>query len=165
MAYDNSAYDLSLFETHSSAAPKEEPKKQPRLREIKNPNARTKRRAKPAKLVACGILLFAMMAVHVGNNAVMTETRAQVKEEEALLVEAQNKENLLDVELDKMLNMENVDAFAKDKLGLCKPERYQIEYLTDRNAGNRITVQAEEKTFWDRIADAFAGLASAFSGS
>ena len=160
MAYDSSAYDLSLFETRSSAAPKQEVKKAPQLRQIKNPSP--KKRVKPAKFLALALVIFSMMAIHVGNNAMMTEARARVKEQEASLADAQSRENLLDVELEELLSIQNIDAFAQEKLGLCKPEQYQVEYLTGE-CRTTITVTGEDdggfmgavKGFFDRLLSVF----------
>jgi len=157
MAQENIAYDLSLFETKEQTARVERRRAEssaPQLREIQNPEA--KRRVKPAKWIACGLLIFTMMAVHVGNNAMMTEARANVHAAEDELQEIQNKENLLDVELDKLLSIQNIDAYAKEKLGLCKPEQYQVEYLTGEN-GDKISVNHQEVDLWEKLRALFTG--------
>ncbi len=153
MANQSSAYDLSMFEPRRKEVA--EPQAKPRLRKLPATKKQAKRVVSPISLTLCGLLVVGMLVVHVANNAAMTESKAQLEYQQAQLAKAISADELMDVELERLLSISNLDEYARDELGLSKPETYQIAYLPDDNDGTIQIHQAPSDNLFTKFSSFF----------
>ncbi|MEG0229675.1 MAG: hypothetical protein RR549_04650 [Oscillospiraceae bacterium] len=135
----SAAYDLSLFETKEIRTPQ--------IKEIVPvAKPKVKKKISAAKYIFFSVVLLAVMSVFVYSHVQLNESTALVSEYTKKLEKAKSEEELLDVELERLLSVKNIEKYATNELGLCKPENYQIEYIRTEEE-NKIKVTNENQGF------------------
>ena len=141
MALGNFAYDYN-----SQRKVKEE--KGPSIRLIRNTNASKKRKAKAsrASLVFTTLCIFAMLVVINYRYNIISEKNLTVQRLEIAQTEAAALLTNAEVEYNKMVDIVEVEAYAKQQLGMQEPEKSQMVYLASdyekqvvADSGNFIT--------------------------
>lgn len=135
----NLAYDLSRFDTavevrnrQQSKKVRKEEQKAPQLKVSVRSEAKT---GSPLLIVAGAAAALALITVPIVNNARVNEAENHVAEQRVLLDEATRNRDMLQVQLDSEINVNYVVDYAVNELGMDKPSRDQVEYMsiTDRN--------------------------------
>jgi len=124
----STAYDLSQF------APQREAPAKPSVKVIDNPRRKKSYRAYRLRLTFCSVALFALMALTVYNNMLLTETRAKVVSGTEELTQLVSEYSYLNCELENMVSLKNASDYAENELGLIKVAANQIEYVNLRSA-------------------------------
>ena len=133
----SAAYDLAQFEPPSKEIPV-----RPALRAVDNPKRKRSYRVHRLRLAVCSAALFALMALTVYNNMLLTETRAKVVSRSEELTRLNSEYSYLNCELENMVSLKNAADYAENELGLIKVSASQIEYV-NLHGDNRI-VEGDE---------------------
>ena len=134
----NLAYDLSRFDTAADIRERQEKKarreaeQRPQLKVSVRSEAKT---GSPLLIVATAAAALALVTVPIVNNARINEMENHIAEQQAKLDEATRNRDMLQVQLDSTINVNYVVDFAMNELGMDKPSREQVEYMsvTDKN--------------------------------
>ncbi|MBR5228107.1 MAG: hypothetical protein IKV94_05690 [Clostridia bacterium] len=141
MALGNFAYDYN-------SQRKEKVEKGPSIRLIRNTNASKNRKAKAsrASLVITTLSVFAMLVVISYRYNIISEKNLTVQRLEIEHTEAAALLTNAEVEYNKMVDIVEVEAYAKQQLGMQEPEKSQMVYLASdyekqviSDSGNFIT--------------------------
>lgn len=142
MAYfkDNAAYDLERYAKQSQNIDKSD------LKLIKTTNSNKKRNdASNSKftLIIVGFVISIIFSIY--NRAILTEVTAEInfytQQNEKLI----NENKILNTEINTKSSLRNVEEYAINELGLCKPETDQISYI-NLSAGDTVEVLGKKKT-------------------
>ena len=125
-------YDLSLPEKKISSRPEE------KFRLIKNTNKNTMSKNNRATLVLTTLFIFAMFMVITYRYNVISEKNLHVQELKQDLVAAKSELATTQIAMEELMNEAEVEAYAKQQLGMQKPEKSQLIYI---NMENEETVQ------------------------
>lgn len=139
MATNNLAFDFDLFDNtinrKSAAAPQVEapvkphavPKK-PRTRsELKDEARYTRRQA--VKIVLVSLLLLLFLGSSVYCRAMILDLETQKESIEVTIKEAESENVRLRSAVDSMYSIDNISAYAEEKLGMIKKDGYQVNYF------------------------------------
>ena len=122
MALGNQAYDLSRYE------PK--PEKQPKMQVVHRAQpVKSVYGVRPITLVVVAMMVVAITALLLYNNAMIAEVSAEITSTTAQLELLQNENARLNRELDMKMSNEAIAQTAADELGLTKLENYQVAYI------------------------------------
>ncbi len=148
----NLAYDNSFYEQYEQSAtyPAYNPYSTSPNVKIKTTAAPKANRAAQRKAHTAGIarvLLVAFFAFLVLLRGVMiTDKTASIEKKQAEYEALVASNEKLQVEIDRALDLDKVEAFAKDELGMRRAEKYQTVYLNLEQA------DYVEKTLKDKSA-------------
>lgn len=142
-------YNFSLFENtpvntgKSNAAPKiEEERKKPELIPLKGNKAFYVKQRRDKMRVAALLCGFTLLATAIGMQisafAAIYEADKAIAQQEAVLAVAKSEQVRLNAELDGKSSIENIDSYAKNVLGMQKPENFQVNYVNLAQADNVI---------------------------
>ncbi len=100
-----------------------------------NPVLKAKKRQKSyykvkLKLASYVILIFAMCLIVAYRYALITEINYNIEKATKEYNYIKNKNVLLKVEIEKELDLNKIRQIAEEKLGMHKPNRYQIVYVS-----------------------------------
>lgn len=133
------AYDLSLFEETAELAPQRQVK--PAVKKA------TQTKSQPKTDIKRLLAIFAAAAVLLGlfgGIIAMRITLESLTSETARLknaISVAESENIrLNMKVSSEFSREKVEAYAVSQLGMCKLERYQIHYFSDRDDADRVVV-------------------------
>lgn len=136
------AYDLSLF-AEPALAPRPQPQRQT-VRQPKPKQAQSSRTA-PSADIKRVLGIFAAAIVLVGLFAGIIAMRISLESLTSEAATLRNKisvaesENVrLTMQLSSAFSREKVEAYAVSQLGMCKLERYQIHYFSDRDGTDKV---------------------------
>ncbi len=170
MAYmqKNTAYDFSLFEEKSSAAPKlpEQPLRSPKKNNVvkisqKQIEKIRRRKHNPVKLIS-GVtfalaVLFVISTIIVGQVQ-LTEINQRITAAKKDLDEQQSIYTQMEMKVNENLSASVVEEYAKNELGMSKATNAQKEFV-NLSEGDKAVVSAKEQSnIFETIAEAFAGL-------
>lgn len=120
----NLAYDWEYYENTARVQEKVEERRQ---------QTKTKAKAKTAKLhktvSICAIMLTLCAAFMISRNVAVYESRNEVEELQKELNQLKEYSSQKAFELDQNLDLELIEETAKKKLGMTRPEKYQIVYV------------------------------------
>ena len=125
-------YDLSLPEKKVSR------KSEEKFRLIKNTNKNKVSNKSKATLVLTTLAIFAMFMVITYRYNVISEKNLHVQELKEDLVVAKSELATTQMAMEELMNESEVEAYAKQQLGMQKPEKSQLIYI---NMENEETVQ------------------------
>lgn len=140
---DMLAYDFDLFDksinTRSSAAPQvakpERPKpvpNKPRSRaELRN-EARESRRS-AFKILFISAVLLLLLGSNIYGNVVILELEAEKETLSQNYSEAQSENVRLESLVSSTYSINNISAYAEEKLGMIKKDNYQTLYFSVEN--------------------------------
>lgn len=164
-------YDLGKFgDIEGSAAPKmspqtgiEIPERKPEVVRIPKKILEKSRRPqiKPLKTVFQAAIFAAALTaafVLIFNYVAMTELTEDISQESYALEKAQALEVELTMKIAEKINAADIEAYAKDELGMMKINEGQVRYvnMVQEDAGK--VLQEEEKSFLQKMWDGIAGL-------
>ncbi len=133
------AYDLSLFEEATELAPQRQVR--PAVKKATQTKSQPKTDVKKllAVFAAAAVLLGlfgGIIAMRISLESLTSET-ARLKN----AISVAESENIrLSMKVSSEFSREKVEAFAVSQLGMCKLERYQIHYFSDRDDEDRVVV-------------------------
>lgn len=118
---------------------------------VEEPKAKVKVSSKSKiKLVISIIAIFSMFMVITYRYNIINEKNLEVQGLKKELKRVSAEVSLAQIELEQQLNLDSIENYAKQKLGMQKPEKNQIIYVDTRQ--NEYVNQSEETTsFWDKI--------------
>ncbi len=125
-------YDLSLPEKKTIN------KSEDKFRLIKNTNKNTISKSNRATLVLTTLIIFTMFMVITYRYNVISEKNLHVQELKQDLVVAKSELATTQIAMEEIMNESEVEAYAKQQLGMQKPEKSQLIYI---NMENEETVQ------------------------
>ena len=120
-------YDLSLPERKTSK------KAEDKFKLIKNSNNRIISKKSKATLVLKTLLVFAMFLIITYRYNVISEKNLKVQKLKDKLEVAKSELATTQIAVDKIIDVNNVEAYAKQQLGMQKPEKSQIIYVNMEN--------------------------------
>lgn len=125
MRYDgNLAYDLEFRDNTARIREKVEEQKL---------QAKTKAKAKLVKthktIALCGVVLALCAGFMISRNVAVYEGRNEVEGLQKQLNELKEYSSQKAFELDRSLDLEEIENMAKTKLGMVRPEKYQTVYV------------------------------------
>lgn len=168
MASNNEAVNYNRINMYGSAAPKintPAPKKKPnevqRPRVVKKTRKQIKleqRRSafKAAKvLIICGIF-FALISFQIFSQVKVDELDRELQSVNSQIEILDSENTRLNMQLDSIISLDKVDAYAQDTLGMVKVENYQVSYV-DLSSGDVATVSGGKvhHSLWDTIKSYF----------
>lgn len=116
-------YDLSLPEKKVSKKP------QDKFRLIKNTNKNTITNKNKATLVLTTLAIFTMFMVITYRYNVISEKNLHVQELKEDLVVAKSELATTQIAMEEIMNEAEVESYAKQQLGMQKPEKSQLIYV------------------------------------
>ena len=122
MALRNYAYDYEEYK-------KVDKKPTIKLLKNKNINKNVKSKASKSSLVFATLCIFTMLIVINFRYNIISEKNLTVQRLEMAQVEAQGLLTAAEVEYSKMVDIVEVEAYAKQQLGMQEPEKSQMVYL------------------------------------
>lgn len=125
MRYDgNLAYELEFRENTARIQKKVEEQKR---------QAKTKARAQRVKLqkniAICSIILALCAGFMISRNVAVYEGKNEVERLQKELNQLKEYSSQKAFELDRSLDLEEIEKMAKTKLGMVRPEKYQTVYV------------------------------------
>ena len=171
MANSSSAYDFSLFEAHSAAAPAPKTPAAPAKKKKSNVirlNEKQLRRSHRRNahafrtILSLGVVLVVVGAIGaiVFSQVQLTELTENINDANALLAEQQSITTQLQVKVESQLSLRSVEDYAQNQLGMQNAANNPITYISLANGDKAEIIQPEEKSWLDTIADAISGLLS-----
>lgn len=152
----NLAYDHCMEAPYSVGLPKEQSNVRIRV------SAKTKEQAVTKKAHALGlgkILIVALFAFLVLCRGVMiTDKSAAVAEKKAELNALITSNEKLQVEIDRALDLKNIEAIAVNELGMRRAEKYQTVYVELAQADFVEKTVRKDYLSSGRTADAVTGI-------
>ena len=136
-------------------------KKQENKKQVKK---QTKKQMQPkAKLVICIAIGFATLFAISYQNSLITESFNKKEELKRNLATIEKENEQLKVNIEKTLNLNNVEQSAKEMLGMQKLDNTQKKYISlpkeDFIESSVKEVIVDEKvSLWEKIAEAFSNL-------
>jgi len=122
LALRNYAYDYEEYK-------KVDKKPTIKLLKNKNINKNVKSKASKSSLVFATLCIFTMLIVINFRYNIISEKNLTVQRLEMAQVEAQGLLTAAEVEYSKMVDIVEVEAYAKQQLGMQEPEKSQMVYL------------------------------------
>ncbi len=120
----NLAYDWEFYENTARVQKKVEEHKQ---------QTKIKAKAKTAKLhktvSICAIMIALCAGFMISRNVAVYESRNEVEELQKELNQLKEYSSQKAFELDQNLDLELIEETAKKRLGMTRPEKYQIVYV------------------------------------
>ena len=145
----NLAYDLNRFEV----APKKI--KEPEFKVIKSKKQAIKPRSK-VSLVVTAISIFAMLIVISYRYNLISEKNLEVQRQNMLLEDATSILATTEINAEQNSNLDYIESYAKQQLGMQKPEKSQIVYI---NANYDSEVKSlEEQNIFSKLADSIKNI-------
>ncbi len=145
----NLAYDLNRFEV----APKKT--KEPEFKVIKSKKQAVKPRSK-VSLVVTAISIFAMLIVISYRYNLISEKNLEVQRQNMLLEDATSILATTEINAEQNSNLDYIESYAKQQLGMQKPEKSQIVYI---NANYDSEVKSlEEQNIFSKLADSIKNI-------
>lgn len=141
MAYfkDNGAYDLQRYEKQDQNIDKLD------LKLIKTTNSRKKRNDvsnSKFTFVIVGIVVSIIFSIY--NRAILTEVTAEINSYTQQHEKLINDNKILNTEINTKSSLRNIEEYAINELGLCKPEIDQISYI-NLSVGDSVEVLGKKK--------------------
>lgn len=115
-------YDLSLPE-------KKTIQKEEKFKLIKNTNKISISKTNKATLVLSTLIIFAMFMVITYRYNVISEKNLQVQNLKNDLVVAKSELATSEIALEQVMDVNYVESYAKQQLGMQKPEKSQLIYV------------------------------------
>lgn len=145
----NLAYDLNRFEV----APKKI--KEPEFKVIKSKKQAVKPRSK-VSLVVTAISIFAMLIVISYRYNLISEKNLEVQRQNVILEDATSILATTEINAEQNSNLHYIESYAKQQLGMQKPEKSQIVYI---NANYDSEVKSlEEQNIFSKLADSIKNI-------
>lgn len=130
----NLAYDLSRFDMDAEVRERRVKKARADAEQARpqlKVSARSEAKTGSPFLIAVGAAAaLALLTVPIVNNARVNEAENHVVEQREKLEEATRNRDMLQVQLDSTINVNYVVDFAMNELGMDKPSREQVEYMS-----------------------------------
>ena len=145
----NLAYDLNRFEV----APKKI--KEPEFKVIKSKKQAVKPRSK-VSLVVTAISIFAMLIVISYRYNLISEKNLEVQRQNMLLEDATSILATTEINAEQNSNLDYIESYAKQQLGMQKPEKSQIVYI-NANYDSEIK-NLEEQNIFSKLADSIKNI-------
>lgn len=123
--YDNLAYNY-----HTSSVPVYTPQENPNIRIRKKTKKKSSTKVKYNYSAVARLIILAVFAFSVLCRGVMITDKANelsTLKKELNDIKAKNQE--LQVEIDKTLDLTRIEQLASEKLNMRRPEKYQIVYI------------------------------------
>jgi len=115
-------YDLSL--------PEKKPiKKEEKFKLIKNTNKNSISKTNKATLVLTTLVIFAMFMVITYRYNVISEKNLQIQQLKDDLEVAKSELATSEIALEQVMDVNYVESYAKQQLGMQKPEKSQLIYV------------------------------------
>ena len=115
-------YDLSLPE-------KKTIQKEEKFKLIKNTNKNNISKTNKATLVMATLIIFAMFMVITYRYNVISEKNLQIQQLKEDLVVAKSELATSEIALEQVMDVNYVESYAKQQLGMQKPEKSQLIYV------------------------------------
>jgi len=138
--------------------PQYEPRKNPYEKKMqKNSKNGKKKQLKPrVKLVSSIAIAFAILFAMIYQNSLITESFREKESLKKDLATIEKENEQLKINIEKTLNLNNVEQSAKEKLGMQKLDNSQKVYINlpkkDYIESNTEEVIMEEETnFWQKV--------------
>lgn len=165
--YQGYQYETSPRKLQPEYEPRKNPyeKKKSSTQKMKKQNTKkqTKKQLKPkVKLVMYIVLGFAILFAISYQNSLITESFNQKAELKAELSAIEKENEQLKVNIEKSLNLNNVEQSAKEMLGMQKLDNRQKIYISlpkeDYIESAAEEVMIEEKSFLEKIIESIKDL-------
>lgn len=115
-------YDLSLPE-------KKTIQKEEKFKLIKNTNKNSISKTNKATLVMATLIIFTMFMVITYRYNVISEKNLEVQQLKEDLVVAKSELATSEIALEQVMDVNYVESYAKQQLGMQKPEKSQLIYV------------------------------------
>lgn len=128
--YDNLAYNYQS----TTPAPMQKPHKNPnsniRIKNTQKNKSKSAIKPKYDYSVILRVALIALFAFFVlYRGVIITDKTNQLSEKKKELANLQAKNEKLQVEIEKSLDLARIEEIASEKLNMRRPEKYQIVYI------------------------------------
>lgn len=159
--YQGYQYETSPRKLQPEYEPRKNPyeKKKSSTQKVKKQNVKkqSKKQMKPkAKLVICVAIGFAILFAISYQNSLITESFNQKEELKKNLGSIEKENEQLKVNIEKSLNLNNVEQSAKEMLGMQKLNNSQKIYINlpkkdyIESSAEEVVIQ-ENTSFWQKI--------------
>lgn len=118
----NLAYDLNRFEVAPNKT------KEPEFKVIKSKKQAVKTKSK-VSLIVTAISVFAMLIVISYRYNLISEKNLEVQRQNMLLEDATSILATTEINAEQNNNLDYIESYAKQQLGMQKPEKSQIVYI------------------------------------
>ena len=165
---DNNAYDISFFDTDSTARDisySPEPVRKKKSKVVRMPRRKReqnrRRKHNPLKLAvgfALSAIVVAVVATMIYGQVQLTELNQNIADAQDMLENSQSEYTQMQMKVDAKYTTAIVEEYAQDKLGMYKASNSQKEFV-DLSSGDKAEVVSDaDKSIFDTIADAISSL-------
>lgn len=134
---NNTAYDFSLFETHTApaAVPEKETAAKPVLLPKKKKSRQQERveaalvAKKTLKVLSLTLCIAFFVGTYIFASMRLDEINHDITQVERDIKVANSENTRLRMELGAMASLDKVEDYAINKLGMVKQEGYQVQYI------------------------------------
>lgn len=144
-------YDLSLPE-------KKTVKKEEKFKLIKNTNKNNISKSNKATLVLATLIIFTMFMVITYRYNVISEKNLQVQQLKEELEVAKSELATSEIALEQVMDVNYVESYAKQQLGMQKPEKSQLIYVNmeSEESVNKVSASNMIMQFVEKIKEAIS---------
>ncbi len=131
----STAYDIPVRYPRTRVTPKTTPEVEKMPNRSKSDKKASVSRAKMTKVVMLVGVLFILCITVLYRYGIILTCNQQIKELEAQRNEILASNQAAQAKIDKQFEMNEIEKYAKENLGMMKPQSYQIFYI-DMNMGD-----------------------------
>lgn len=113
------------------------------LREKKKYKTNSKMKLKAVFLC---LIVFGACFLLMYRYAIITQMNNNIIEYEKNLARLQKENSLLRVEIEKALDIDQIQQIAENRLGMQKPDRSQIVYMNIQKSDSTVVLNTDDKT-------------------
>ncbi len=148
MSYDNLAYETQQRETAE---------RQHQTRKKQRTAAKRQRKSAVGyfKMIVCIMLITASAFLMISRKVELYESEVKISELEKKLASAESVTCQKTFELENTVDLKTIEEIATTKLGMQRPEKYQIVYVNVNKADNTEVTAKEVEGVGNKIAGGY----------
>ncbi len=154
LAYENRTAAIG-YPAHNPYAPNTNPNVRIKVSNKKQ-RAAQKRAHIMSLLKIAGVMCLAFLVLYRG--LMITDRNSAVEKKQEALAALVTSNEKLQFEIDRSLDLKNVETIARDELGMRRAEKYQTVYLDLEKSDYVEKVAKDEFSFLNQVGDFFGGL-------
>lgn len=126
MDRQNTAYDLSMYESLIEQKPEKQVQRQHQAKTVKFKNKRALKTAVSALSIA---VILSMIIGVVYTNSQITEITTNIAVTQREITELESEKAYLDFTLESRMSLNEIEDYAVNVLGMVKMDSTQVEYI------------------------------------
>ncbi|MBC8535183.1 hypothetical protein [Feifania hominis] len=145
------AYDFSMFDERSREI--ERRREQNNIVDLIS-KRKKKRKARAVFLnILCCVLLVGLLSTQIYSYTTLNELTSDISRQKKTLDELQAQEKLLNIDLEKQIDLTSVEEIATNTLFMEKADKNQISYISTASVDNGEIIGGDSRNFFEKLRD------------